>query len=256
MRRTESADRTMSGLFEQAVLVATSHGDPSLSVDEVGTRVGELLGRSVARGAVYTALARLQQRRLVGSHTRRTQPRPLRVYQVTVTGRRTLARTHSVVQRVWETLQAMPGAHANPPRRPHGLYRSAPYFPVADVAASAQHYQRVLGFTIEYQAGQPPEFAICARDGLAVMLRRVASADRITPVEAQGGSWDAFFWVADAEALARELTTSGAAFVYKPTHQPAYHMLEFAVRDSDGHVLGFGESVAPSTASARGGRKQ
>ena len=35
------------------------------------------------------------------------------------------------------------------------LLRSAPYFPVADVARSVAFYEQVLGFRCEYSAGTP-----------------------------------------------------------------------------------------------------
>ena len=123
------------------------------------------------------------------------------------------------------------------------LLRSAPYFPVADVAESATFYQRVFGFESEYLAGSPPQFAICSRDGLAVMLRKVTAPELIRPNETQGGTWDAFFWVDDADALHAELRSRGADVVYGPLLQEAYQMREFAVRDRDGHVLGFGQAV-------------
>jgi predicted enzyme related to lactoylglutathione lyase len=126
------------------------------------------------------------------------------------------------------------------------LLRSAPYFPVADVKGLAAYYERVFGFRCEYSAGEPPEFAIASRDGLSIMLRRVQSAERIVPNEKQGGTWDAFFWVRDARALHAELAAKGAVVVYGPMVQPTYHMLEFAVRDPEGYVLGFGESVSQS----------
>lgn len=121
------------------------------------------------------------------------------------------------------------------------LQRGAPYFPVADVVASGTYYRDTLGFTHEYSGGN--EFAIYSRDGCAVMFRRVADRSRIRPMESQGGTWDAFFWVADAQALFTELQERGAIVVYPVTVQP-YGMKEFAVRDPDGHVLGFGETPA------------
>ena len=56
----------------------------------------------------------------------------------------------------------------------------------------------------------------------------------------EGGTRDAFFWVANIEVLFSELRDKGADIVYPIVLQP-YGMKEFAVRDCDGHVLGFGE---------------
>ncbi|MBL8234045.1 MAG: VOC family protein [Bryobacterales bacterium] len=121
------------------------------------------------------------------------------------------------------------------------LLRSAPYLPVTDVEPVIEHYERVLGFTCEYKAGAPIEFAILSRDGLPLMLRRVEDATKICPNEQQGGAWDVFYWVDDALALHAEMQGKGATVTYGPTLQ-AYQVLEFAVRDPAGYVLGFGES--------------
>ena len=124
------------------------------------------------------------------------------------------------------------------------LLRSAPYFPVADVEQSTVHYERVLGFHREYVGGTPPQFVILSRDGLAIMLRLVPLPERIRPNEKQGGTWDVFFWVRDARALHEELRANGADIVYGPIVQEEYQMEEFAVRDSEGYVLGFGQPLA------------
>jgi catechol 2,3-dioxygenase-like lactoylglutathione lyase family enzyme len=124
------------------------------------------------------------------------------------------------------------------------ILRSAPYFPVANVEQSAAFYQNALGFTVEYSGGTPIEFAICSRDGTAIMFRKVPAPELIRPNEAQGGTWDAFFWVDDVLAMHAEFAARGVAVVYGPIVQTAYRMHEFAVRDQDGHVLGFGQSLA------------
>jgi catechol 2,3-dioxygenase-like lactoylglutathione lyase family enzyme len=125
------------------------------------------------------------------------------------------------------------------------LLRHAPYFLVADVAQAAAYYQDVLGFRSEYCAGEPPQFAIHSRDGLAVMLRLAPDAAKIVPSAAQGGTWDAFFWVTDVRALLEELRSRGALIAYELVYQAAYRMDEFAVRDLDGYVLGFGQEWHP-----------
>jgi catechol 2,3-dioxygenase-like lactoylglutathione lyase family enzyme len=125
------------------------------------------------------------------------------------------------------------------------ILRSAPYFPVPDVAAAAKHYETVLGFTGEYLAGDPPQFAIMTRDGFAIMLRLVSSSALIVPNERQGGTWDVFFWVRDAQSLHDELRAKGADIVYGPVIREEYRMKELAVRDRDGYILGFGQDWSP-----------
>jgi uncharacterized glyoxalase superfamily protein PhnB len=125
---------------------------------------------------------------------------------------------------------------------PQNLVRSAPYFPVADVEQSAVHYEKVLGFRREYAAGSPQQFAILSRDGLPIMLRLVDDATRISPNERQGGTWDAFFWVSDVQSLYEELRGKGADVVYAPK-QTEYGMTEFATRDREGYILGFGQEI-------------
>ena len=121
------------------------------------------------------------------------------------------------------------------------LLRSAPYFPVADVERTAAYYERTLGFQRAYATGSPPEFAIMMRDDLSIMLRRVREPEHISPNERQGGTWDVFCWVRDVRELHAKLRESGAAMVYEVTFQAAYNMDEFAVRDLNGYVLGFGQ---------------
>ena len=84
------------------------------------------------------------------------------------------------------------------------IVRSAPYFPVHDVQRATNHYRDVLGFSLEYSAGQPPEFAILSRDGHGIMLRRVAREFPIMPIEKRGGTWDVFFWVRNLADLESE----------------------------------------------------
>ena len=127
---------------------------------------------------------------------------------------------------------------------PATLLRGAPYFPVADVAAAGEYYRKVLGFECEYAAGDPPSSPCTARSGPAIMFRRVDDPTLICPNERQGGTWDVFFWVSDVERLYAELSGNGATIVYPPMVQP-YGMKEFAVRDPNGYVLGFGQPHPP-----------
>ena len=124
------------------------------------------------------------------------------------------------------------------------LIRGATCFPVVDVEHAAAHYERVLGFRREYAAGSPLQFAIMTRDSVSIMLRRVPDGTHVVPNEAQGGTWDVFCWVRDVRALHAELVANGAEVAYGPVVQDAYGMEEFAVRDPNGSVLGFGQPVS------------
>jgi len=127
-----------------------------------------------------------------------------------------------------------------PASSPARIVRVAPYLLVPDVAAAGDYYEKVFGFAREYLGGDPPEFAIYARDGHPVMFRRAPDPARIIPVERQGGTWDVFCWVEGLDALQAELKRRGAVFAYELTIQQ-YGMREIAVRDLHGYVLGFGE---------------
>ena len=58
----------------------------------------------------------------------------------------------------------------------------------------------------------------------------------------QGGTWDAFFWVNDGPALHSDFTNH-----LWPLIQESYQMNEFAIRNCDGHVVGFEQSLEPET---------
>ena len=131
------------------------------------------------------------------------------------------------------------------------IIRGAPYFPVPDVAAIGNYYRDVLGFACEYSAGEPPEFAVASRSGCAIMFRRVPDPALISPNERQGGTWDVFFWVHDVESIYAELAGKAATIVYPPVVQP-YGMKEFAVRDPNGYVLGFGQNWTDQATGAGG----
>jgi uncharacterized glyoxalase superfamily protein PhnB len=126
---------------------------------------------------------------------------------------------------------------------------AAPLFFVADVVKAAEHYSNVFGFTSPMLWGDPPGFAIPARDGVSVMLSQVDDRTLIRPHGAHHDtldSFDAFFWVRDADSLFEEYKGKGADIVFAPVDR-IYKMREFAVRDLDGYVLIFAHDIsAPS----------
>jgi len=81
------------------------------------------------------------------------------------------------------------------------LLRSAPYFPVADLERAAAYYEDVLGFASEYSGGDPPHFAIHARDGLTIMLKLKSNTGKIDLNEEKRQHCDVFSRVDDVRGL-------------------------------------------------------
>ncbi len=123
------------------------------------------------------------------------------------------------------------------------LLTHAPYFFVADVVKAHDYYRDVLGFKSDQIWGNPPSFCIPKRDGLNIMLSLQCEPARIIPNGADGETWDAYFWVTDADALFEEFKGKGARVVYAPCNQELYGNREFAVKDLDGYILAFAHAI-------------
>ena len=121
------------------------------------------------------------------------------------------------------------------------LISSAPVLFVRDVQAAAAHYGDAMGFGFDRFYGDPPSFVILGRDGLHVMLKSVPDHSAIIPRwRVSDSTWDAYFWVDDAEALYQEFRNRGAKIDYELCDQP-YGCREFGAQDIDGHDIGFGQ---------------
>src|SRR5215217_2976023 len=88
----------------------------------------------------------------------------------------------------------------------------APYFIVEDVVASADFYRDKLGFNYERFWGDPPSFCMVKRSSIVLMLAQVEIKGSIHPnrlVERDGGAWDAYIWIENADALHAEFESKG-----------------------------------------------
>ncbi len=121
------------------------------------------------------------------------------------------------------------------------IQASCPHFLVRDVLAAGKYYEEKLGFTVPEYWGDPPAFAMPHRDSFIVMLNQV---DRLEPrPNGNDDVWDAYFWCAGVDELHEELRNAGADIVHSPVNREAYGMRECGVRDLDGHMLVFAESI-------------
>jgi predicted enzyme related to lactoylglutathione lyase len=112
----------------------------------------------------------------------------------------------------------------------------AAVFPVADVGRSLAFFVERLGFGVEFKLGDPPEYAIIDREAVSLHLMPAARAP-----ETRGHS-SVYVFVADVDALHRELDGRGAPIEVAPTDFD-YGMREMSVRDPDGNRLTFGCEV-------------
>ncbi len=118
---------------------------------------------------------------------------------------------------------------------------SAPVLLVADVKKSADYYCYCVGFTEPNFYGDPPSFCILHRDNYTLMLGQVDNPSRVVPHwNIRDKTWNAYFWVDDAEALYEELKSKNAIIDYELCVQP-YGCKEFGIQDLDGHDIAFGE---------------
>jgi len=106
------------------------------------------------------------------------------------------------------------------------FHAATPILRVRSLEASLDHYVRMLGFRVDWNAA-----------GMASVSR---SACRLMLCHGHQGNPGTWVWigVGDAEALHREFSARGATIRLPPTNYP--WALEFHVEDPDRHILRFG----------------
>lgn len=121
----------------------------------------------------------------------------------------------------------------------------APYFFVPDVVSAAQYYRDTLGFSFDRFWGEPPSFCMVQRGGIVIMLAQINDQAMVRPnslADREGGAWDAYVWVADADALHAEFLARGATIARGLCDQE-YGCRDFDVLDCNGYRLCFGQNL-------------
>ena len=126
----------------------------------------------------------------------------------------------------------------------HRLVATAAVLLVRDVVAAANHYRDALGFSYDRFWGEPPGFVMLRRDGLTLMLKQAEDPAHVVPHwKVSPGMWNAYFWVANVDALHAECVRRGANIDYGLCDKE-YGCREFGIQDLDGHDIGFGEPMS------------
>jgi predicted enzyme related to lactoylglutathione lyase len=121
----------------------------------------------------------------------------------------------------------------------------APYFIVDDVVTTANYYRDQLGFHYDRFWGEPECFCMVKRNGIVIMLAQFEKTGVMRPnhvVDPEGGAWDAYIWIDDADALYAEFKSKGAKIARDVCDQP-YGCRDFDVEDCNGYRLCFGQDL-------------
>lgn len=104
------------GEFEQIVLLAILRLDDAAYGVSIRAEISRRTGRSVASGAMYTTLQRLEEKGFVASRmgdpTRERGGRAKRFYKVSAPGLKSLRRAQSAYQSLLKGLDILGGSHA------------------------------------------------------------------------------------------------------------------------------------------------
>ena len=121
----------------------------------------------------------------------------------------------------------------------------APYLIVDDVVTTANYYPDRLGFRYERFWNEPPSFCMVKRNGIVIMLAQLEASGVMRPnrrVDPEGGAWDAYVWIDNADALHAEFRSKGVTIARDLCDQP-YGCRDFEVDDCNGYRLCFGQDL-------------
>jgi catechol 2,3-dioxygenase-like lactoylglutathione lyase family enzyme len=116
-------------------------------------------------------------------------------------------------------------------RATHGSEMShpIPIFNVRNLRASQRYYRDALGFTVKWEAGEPPDFGAVGRGDATLFMCQGCQGNP--------GAWTMIF-TPDVDKLHDELVRRKAIIKTPPADMP-WHLREMLVADPDGNVLRF-----------------
>lgn len=121
----------------------------------------------------------------------------------------------------------------------------APYFIVDDVVTTANYYRDKLGFRFDRFWNEPPSFCMVYRNGVVIMLAQFETGGVMRPnrtVDPEGGAWDAYISVDNADALHAEFKAKSVKITRDIGDRP-YGCRDFDVEDCNGYRLCFGQDI-------------
>lgn len=108
-----------------------------------------------------------------------------------------------------------------------------PILNVRDLRASQRYYREALGFKIDWDYGDPPDFGSVSRgDGVLFLCQGC---------QGHPGGWTMMF-TRSVDRLHEELVRNKAIIQMPPTNMP-WGLREMQVADPDGNVMRFGSAI-------------
>jgi catechol 2,3-dioxygenase-like lactoylglutathione lyase family enzyme len=109
------------------------------------------------------------------------------------------------------------------------LSRAIPIFSVNSLRGSQQYYRDVLGFNVDWEDGEPPDFGAISRGEAVFFLCQRCQGNP--------GAWVMVF-AEDVDRLYRQFAARKALVKMPPTDMP-WKLREMHVADPDGNVIRF-----------------
>ena len=109
------------------------------------------------------------------------------------------------------------------------LSNAIPIFTVTDLRASQRYYRDVLGFHVDWEDGDPPDFGSVSRGHAIVFMCQGC--------QGHPGAWIMVF-APDVDRLHEEFVAKGAIVKRPPTNMP-WRLREMLVEDEDGNTIRF-----------------
>jgi len=116
----------------------------------------------------------------------------------------------------------------------------APFFIVKSVPRALSFYRDRLGFEVTFQGPADDVFFGIVQRGAAMIMFKDVGVDPLpNPEREPAARWDAYLYVPDPEALAREFSSRNVEFS-EPLKDTEDGLRGFELKDADGYVLFFG----------------
>lgn len=113
------------------------------------------------------------------------------------------------------------------------LSRPVPIFNVRNLRASQRYFRDVLGFKVDWEDGDPPDFGSVSRGDAGIFMCQGCQGNP--------GAWIMIF-SSDVDRLYREFAAKGAIVKMPPTNMP-WKLRELHVADPDGNVIRFASAI-------------